>query len=166
LGFVCFFQPEDGIRDFHVTGVQTCALPIFGPPPYFTSTAASQHQGAQRAAKRSKYGGEPSRWNQRITGCMGEVTLLTGWRRPAVAAPDRLELRVVRGIFPDSAVRAKPRAKDKVSTPRGQPGGCRPYRHAGRCRTRPGPGGAHQQWPAWVNPGARECPSSPISANG
>src|SRR5690606_39933252 len=24
------FQAEDGIRDFHVTGVQTCALPIWG----------------------------------------------------------------------------------------------------------------------------------------
>src|SRR5690606_39631035 len=30
---ICFFFPaEDGIRDFHVTGVQTCALPIWGPP--------------------------------------------------------------------------------------------------------------------------------------
>src|SRR5690606_40109745 len=31
-----FFQAEDGIRDFHVTGVQTCALPIstiFVPQP-------------------------------------------------------------------------------------------------------------------------------------
>src|SRR5690606_40615555 len=28
LGFIFFFQAEDGIRDFHVTGVQTCALPI------------------------------------------------------------------------------------------------------------------------------------------
>src|SRR5437870_11734451 len=28
-----FFQAEDGIRDGHVTGVQTCALPIFLPPP-------------------------------------------------------------------------------------------------------------------------------------
>src|SRR5690606_40071885 len=27
-----FFQAEDGIRDFHVTGVQTCALPIFQYP--------------------------------------------------------------------------------------------------------------------------------------
>src|SRR5690606_39785806 len=26
-----FFQAEDGIRDFHVTGVQTCALPISRP---------------------------------------------------------------------------------------------------------------------------------------
>src|SRR5688572_32050270 len=25
-----FFQAEDGIRDLTVTGVQTCALPIFG----------------------------------------------------------------------------------------------------------------------------------------
>src|SRR6266511_6082922 len=27
-----FFQAEDGIRDFHVTGVQTCALPILERP--------------------------------------------------------------------------------------------------------------------------------------
>src|SRR5690606_39884058 len=40
-GGVFFFQAEDGIRDFHVTGVQTCALPILlrcvwnfaAPPP-------------------------------------------------------------------------------------------------------------------------------------
>src|SRR5690349_25106995 len=27
-----FFQAEDGIRDLYVTGVQTCALPIWGHP--------------------------------------------------------------------------------------------------------------------------------------
>src|SRR5690606_40595223 len=31
-------QAEDGIRDFHVTGVQTCALPIF--PPTSTPTSS------------------------------------------------------------------------------------------------------------------------------
>ena len=32
LSFFClfFFQAEDGIRDWSVTGVQTCALPIYG----------------------------------------------------------------------------------------------------------------------------------------
>src|SRR5579883_3264714 len=30
---IFFFQAEDGIRDFHVTGVQTCALPISTPGP-------------------------------------------------------------------------------------------------------------------------------------
>src|SRR5206468_7549677 len=29
-----FFQAEDGIRDLIVTGVQTCALPIFRCPPW------------------------------------------------------------------------------------------------------------------------------------
>src|SRR5690606_40715252 len=31
-----FFQAEDGIRDFHVTGVQTCALPIYGDDGEFS----------------------------------------------------------------------------------------------------------------------------------
>src|SRR6266850_2190613 len=30
---IFFFQAEDGIRDYKVTGVQTCALPISRPPP-------------------------------------------------------------------------------------------------------------------------------------
>src|SRR5207302_3632297 len=33
-----FFQAEDGIRDFHVTGVQTCALPISGRPGHVART--------------------------------------------------------------------------------------------------------------------------------
>src|SRR5690606_40311954 len=37
-----FFQAEDGIRVFHVTGVQTCALPILTTvPPPSTSRLAS-----------------------------------------------------------------------------------------------------------------------------
>src|SRR2546426_8688811 len=30
MSFFFFFQAEDGIRDYKVTGVQTCALPISG----------------------------------------------------------------------------------------------------------------------------------------
>src|SRR5256885_2576456 len=30
FSFFFFFQAEDGIRDYKVTGVQTCALPIWG----------------------------------------------------------------------------------------------------------------------------------------
>src|SRR5262249_59933986 len=33
--FVFFFQAEDGIRDWSVTGVQTCALPIFQNGSHF-----------------------------------------------------------------------------------------------------------------------------------
>src|SRR5215510_4459610 len=32
VDFIFFFQAEDGIRDGHVTGVQTCALPISSRP--------------------------------------------------------------------------------------------------------------------------------------
>src|SRR5256885_13095025 len=37
-----FFQAEDGIRDYKVTGVQTCALPIF-------AVAQAGHIGGQAA---------------------------------------------------------------------------------------------------------------------
>src|SRR5690606_40906816 len=41
-----FFQAEDGIRDFHVTGVQTCALPICEPSdidPHITTGVPENH---------------------------------------------------------------------------------------------------------------------------
>src|SRR5690606_40809826 len=39
-------QAEDGIRDFHVTGVQTCALPIFGNLAGLAGGAQGQGVGA------------------------------------------------------------------------------------------------------------------------
>src|SRR6266516_1576973 len=41
--FFFFFQAEDGIRDRTVTGVQTCALPIYGF--LLERTARSEHPG-------------------------------------------------------------------------------------------------------------------------
>src|SRR2546426_9937907 len=35
IGLFFFFQAEDGIRDYKVTGVQTCALPILSAGPEF-----------------------------------------------------------------------------------------------------------------------------------
>src|SRR5437868_11333034 len=35
--FIFFFQAEDGIRDRNVTGVQTCALPIYSHVPIVAS---------------------------------------------------------------------------------------------------------------------------------
>src|SRR5256885_3522910 len=39
-----FFQAEDGIRDYKVTGVQTCALPICGHPAW-SAAAVRRHGG-------------------------------------------------------------------------------------------------------------------------
>src|SRR5256885_3473910 len=46
--FVFFFQAEDGIRDYKVTGVQTCALPISEPaavaaPPLRGTIEVARH---------------------------------------------------------------------------------------------------------------------------
>src|SRR5256885_2605344 len=48
IQFFCFFfQAEDGIRDYKVTGVQTCALPIFAhrePAPQIPGHHAARDQ--------------------------------------------------------------------------------------------------------------------------
>src|SRR5690606_40871776 len=41
-----FFQAEDGIRDFHVTGVQTCALPILIDSTRLTPCRVDQFRNA------------------------------------------------------------------------------------------------------------------------
>src|SRR5437870_7066342 len=47
--FFFFFQAEDGIRDGHVTGVQTCALPI--SPVHRFRTAFEKAAGGTRALR-------------------------------------------------------------------------------------------------------------------
>src|SRR5256885_12375432 len=61
-----FFQAEDGIRDYKVTGVQTCALPISraqatpGPaPPRPTSSCLHPHR-SRRLPPLPLSGGRPS----------------------------------------------------------------------------------------------------------
>src|SRR2546425_7425898 len=75
---VFFFQAEDGIRDKLVTGVQTCALPIFAaralPPGVpligfagapFTLASYAIEGGASRSFARTKgfMHGEPAAWH-------------------------------------------------------------------------------------------------------
>src|SRR5690606_39695020 len=46
--FYFFFQAEDGIRDFHVTGVQTCALPSRRSGALRTTWAMCQFKNSRR----------------------------------------------------------------------------------------------------------------------
>src|SRR5690606_40784017 len=50
-------QAEDGIRDFHVTGVQTCALPIWTWPRRAPANVASGSAGSGGALARSPRAG-------------------------------------------------------------------------------------------------------------
>src|SRR5690606_39496021 len=57
-----FFQAEDGIRGFHVTGVQTCALPISG-------LAALDELNSLRPP----YGDEAGPWLQQINALLKQI---------------------------------------------------------------------------------------------
>src|SRR5690606_40875371 len=46
VSLIFFFRAEDGIRDFHVTGVQTCALPISSHPRRAPRTAGADGTGS------------------------------------------------------------------------------------------------------------------------
>src|SRR5256885_7398346 len=102
-----FFQAEDGIRDYKVTGVQTCALPISGPPAVRRSARGAR--GADRAHQADRVG---ARWRG-------------GRRQPG----DRRGAgRVRRGEelpFPERGARGatRGRARDQRPPPRRSPGG-------------------------------------------
>src|SRR5256885_4403367 len=72
---VFFFQAEDGIRDYKVTGVQTCALPIYTLTP-MTCSGESSGRCWSAASTAASSSASPSPTdaaseNQRSGGCTG-----------------------------------------------------------------------------------------------
>src|SRR5437879_13481088 len=76
-----FFQAEDGIRDTSVTGVQTCALPIFSCAARLASRSSAPTGGARVALGRAR----PE----------GAAPLVAGPRVPHEEDPGRSEERRV-----------------------------------------------------------------------
>src|SRR5207253_6680074 len=70
--FCFFFQAEDGIRDGHVTGVQTCALPI--SPANLVERVAQDWLEANREGRPVKY---PDLEHQVAAGCSFGEAILT-----------------------------------------------------------------------------------------
>src|SRR6266511_3908021 len=69
--FFFFFQAEDGIRDFHVTGVQTCALPI-SPPWSWAGCSCTAHCDCG--------GGGPRRWPCACAGSPSRTWRCSSWQ--------------------------------------------------------------------------------------
>src|SRR5690625_5322662 len=83
-----FFQAEDGIRDGHVTGVQTCALPIslprFGSTVRSTEPTPDRWAGMPRSPRRA---GPPGRAASASSGRTARVTRSKGLAQPSVLSP-------------------------------------------------------------------------------
>src|SRR5690606_29850372 len=78
------FQAEDGIRGFHVTGVQTCALPILGSGKTAVATIAlyasitAGYQGALMVPTEILAEQHAESLSKLLAGTDVEIALLTG----------------------------------------------------------------------------------------
>src|SRR5690554_7080716 len=79
-----FFQAEDGIRDLYVTGVQTCALPIWGVPRH-----PPRPRGRLPGGQRRDHGGRPrtGREHAGLAGALGRPPDRRGRARRAPVGP-------------------------------------------------------------------------------
>src|SRR5690606_40553989 len=73
-----FFQADDGIRDFHVTGVQTCALPIYNL--YCISDEVYEHMVFDGAMQLSANGFSELAARSFIVSSFGKTFHVTGWK--------------------------------------------------------------------------------------
>src|SRR6266536_5992644 len=67
IEFFFFFQAEDGIRDPLVTGVQTCALPIWADCAP-SSTSSARRTSAPRSTRAARATCSPPRSEERRVG--------------------------------------------------------------------------------------------------
>src|SRR5256885_11760995 len=82
-----FFQAEDGIRDYKVTGVQTCALPIFSDCPACGSEwSRTWEPRGEKGTDFCAQCGNPAPWLSR--------TELIQWLKACVQATRSEERRV------------------------------------------------------------------------
>src|SRR2546426_3558435 len=95
IHFFFFFQAEDGIRDYKVTGVQTCALPISSPERW--------RRGPRRYRR--------SRWRRRRRGAAApSFLLLAGGGARVLGAFQRRALHLARVHGRERGVVELPRA--------------------------------------------------------
>src|SRR5690348_18263265 len=120
VSVVFFFQAEDGIRDGRVTGVQTCALPIY--PRAIASTGSAFRRLTTTARFSYSFGstprgstsatGVPVRWfgtscavlpNQKLETCVNISPLPGIGSGSTTSNADRRSLATISSRSPDNA---------------------------------------------------------------
>src|SRR2546426_7914657 len=76
--FFFFFQAEDGIRDYKVTGVQTCALPICQSGVVVTATLSPAGATPSNATATTNGSGIATFSGLTLAGTVGSYTLSFG----------------------------------------------------------------------------------------
>src|SRR3989454_4445261 len=104
-----FFQAEDGIRDYKVTGVQTCALPISEPALAFLA----RHHRADRLA--DLVGSEHEVVLDLRLGQVEVRQLAVAYGFQAVAAEAVIDVRASAGLQADEVVRIVRRAVQAIA---------------------------------------------------
>src|SRR5690606_14610967 len=103
-----FFQAEDGIRDFHVTGVQTCALPI-----------SAGSGTADRRPLQPRLAEVHPAWHADATSQAREPGLVERARGSALG--QRLLVRALPPAFLDGLLAPRPGDRSHMATPRRWP---------------------------------------------
>src|SRR5690606_40486626 len=99
---------EDGIRDFHVTGVQTCALPIFPKDAEWASAICGLTP-------------KQIRYLARTIGSTPKVSLLTAWAPARVNDSDSWpHMFMTLGAMTGHIGRSEERRVGKECRPRGR----------------------------------------------
>src|SRR5690606_41189120 len=107
-----FFQAEDGIRAFHVTGVQTCALPISFV--LFTSYAQLRYAADTLRDLLERHG--LSLW---VHGEATRLQLLTGFKETAGSVPfgtDSFWRSEERRVGKEGGTRRSPAQRTRLET--------------------------------------------------
>src|SRR5690606_425659 len=106
-----FFQAEDGIRDFHVTGVQTCALPIYAEGLLHDTFALIWRNADQYD---SRFGSARA-WTYSVLRHLAQARRSRMNEAPPATAPALPPASAVRGDIARLAQQPEPLAYDTVA---------------------------------------------------
>src|SRR5256885_3032075 len=119
--FYFFFQAEDGIRDYKVTGVQTCALPICMPPTHrlvlrFNTSRSSLMLDPATALPSSENYGIDAQYNLIDLATNKSVMTGTTFSRVSYDIPGQLQRFARQRAFRDAEDRAANEIAENIQT--------------------------------------------------
>src|SRR5438445_13303073 len=108
---IFFFQAEDGIRDIGVTGVQTCALPIYSAWPSGERCTASSHCAPIPTGRCTRGGGDDLASSTQDHRMLNRITVVGAGNVGATAAQRLAEKQLARVVVLGDVIEGVPQGK-------------------------------------------------------